>query len=533
MSASNRELRPRSAGSGFRIDWVDGLLAAGVLVGTVAYLSALPHNLSPADESVYLYQAKRILAGEVLYRDVFEITTPGWMYLMALLFRLFGTSIETARMAMAVIHALTAVLIYFTCRRIGIRRALSWPPALAYVVVCQPAWPIASQHWLGTCLSVALLLTCSGPARVRASWAVLPGIVVGLLVDVHQQRGLMLGVGVFSWLIVDRALLRRSRQRPSASVVAELACFVAGAALAVVPLVAGAVVTAGFDNVWRALVIHPLFNYRATTHCAWGQLSPILAEQGSYTFPRLLKFLPLILLMSLARLAVSMARRRATDEVRALALLIVFCLASILSIVYYPDFIHIAFIAPIFFIAAAENLEWAARTVPVPAVTLRTSGWIAAAAFLIACGVRLQHNRARSWAAYPFSRLTAFGRVDFAREFEVRLYEQVRDLMRTVPSRQLFCYPILSYLYLMADADNPTRFQYFLPGYSTPEQIQEVIEVLGERKLPYIVAFIGFVRPDDPIVAYLRRDYEPLSEAGDVGQAIFRRKPDAGAARAD
>ena len=60
--------------------------------------------------------------------------------------------------------------------------------------------------------------------------------------------------------------------------------------------------------------------------------------------------------------------------------------------------------------------------------------------------------------------MTAFGRIDFAREFEVRLYEQVRDLMRTVPSRQLFCYPILSYLYLMADADNPTRFQYILPA---------------------------------------------------------------------
>ena len=54
----------------------------------------------------------------------------------------------------------------------------------------------------------------------------------------------------------------------------------------------------------------------------------------------------------------STARRRATDEVRALALLIVFSLASILSIEYFPDFIHIAFIAPVFFVAAAENLDW-------------------------------------------------------------------------------------------------------------------------------------------------------------------------------
>jgi len=147
--------------------------------------------------------------------------------------------------------------------------------------------------------------------------------------------------------------------------------------------------------------------------------------------------------------------------------------------------------------------------------------------------VRLQHNLTRSRAAYPFSSPTAFGRIDFAREFEVRLYERVRDLIGTVPSRQLFCYPIISYLYLMADADNPTRYQYLLPGYNSAEQIGEVLDVLEQRKLPYIVAFTGFVRPDDPIVAYLRRNYEPLSADGEVGQAIFRRKSDVPVARVD
>jgi len=45
-----------------------------------------------------------------------------------------------------------------------------------------------------------------------------------------------------------------------------------------------------------------------------------------------------------------------------------------LSIAYFPDFIHIAFIAPFFFVAAAENLEWAARHLPLPAATIRASG---------------------------------------------------------------------------------------------------------------------------------------------------------------
>jgi hypothetical protein len=54
--------------------------------------------------------------------------------------------------------------------------------------------------------------------------------------------------------------------------------------------------------------------------------------------------------------------------------------------------------------------------------------------------------------------------------------------------------------------------------------MDEVVRVLHERRLPYIVVLPGFLAPDDPIMAYLRRDYEPLAEVGEVGQAIYRRK---------
>ena len=99
--------------------------------------------------------------------------------------------------------------------------------------------------------------------------------------------------------------------------------------------------------------------------------------------------------------------------------------------------------------------------------------------------------------------------------------------MQTVPSRELFCYPILSSLYLTVGAHNPTRFQFLLPAYSGPAQMEEVIGVLERRQLPYIVALTRFVAADDPVVAYLRRDYEPMLEAGDVGPVIFRRKASA------
>lgn len=511
-----------------RLRGSDVLLAALLFGVTTLYVAAQPRNLSPADESVYLYQAKRVLEGAVLYRDVFEITTPGWLYFMAVLFRVFGIDLATARIAAAVLHGFTAVLIYVACRRLGVRAAFAWLPALAYLVVCQPAWPIASQHWLGTLFTVLLLALCAGLPTRSARWAFWPGLTIGLVIAVHQQRGVLVGAGIAAWLIADHVVQRHFSAHPTPPpLLARLAWLAAGAAAIVVPLCIVMIASAGFAPVWQALVVHPLVNYRSTMHATWGQSGGILRTVESFSFPTLLKYMPVVLVPDLLRLAFLLARRRGGDDMRRLVFLLIFAATSILSIAYFPDYIHIAFIAPIFLVAGAENLEWAFGAAADRSPALRVAGWCAGAVVLIACAVQLQRNLERSRALYPVGRDTAFGHVDFANPAEARLYDKMRELLADSPSRELFCYPIVSYLYLMLDADNPTRYQFLMRGYTTPAQMQEVVAALEERKLPYIVVFSSVLRPDDPVMLYLQRDYEPLSEADDIGQAIYRRKPGA------
>jgi hypothetical protein len=338
-----------------RAGWLDVLLPAVLFVATTLYVAAQPRNLAPADESVYLYEAKRVLEGAVLYRDVFEITTPGWLWLMAALFRIFGVDLATARLTIAILHGVTAVFLYGACRRLAIRPGLAWLPALAYLVVSQPAWPIASQHWLGTLLTVLLLWICAAvpgadpaaSAARPARWALWPGVVIGLLIGVHQQRGVLVGAGIVLWLIADRYVQRRHRvAQPVPALTAQLAWIAIGAALVVVPMGIVLVASAGFEPVWQALIVHPLFQYRGTMRSAWGQSNGLVAEAASYTFPRLLKYLPAILIVDVVRFAVLEGRRAHLVEARRLLFLIVSCATAVLSITYFPDYIHIAFIAP-------------------------------------------------------------------------------------------------------------------------------------------------------------------------------------------
>src|SRR6185369_2345705 len=136
------------------------------------------------------YESKRLLDGDVFYRDVFEIITPGSFYLMAAALRLFGIDIGTARMFTALINATIAVLLYLTCRGVGVRRELAVLPALFHLTFFYPANAIASPRWVATLLQAALLCAFVRlPVWSSKLWLALAGALTGALVLVQQHKG--------------------------------------------------------------------------------------------------------------------------------------------------------------------------------------------------------------------------------------------------------------------------------------------------------------------------------------------------------
>jgi hypothetical protein len=511
-----------------RADRCDALLAGLLFTATVLYWIWLPHSLGPADESVHLYEAKRVLDGEVLYRDVFNFITPGWFYLMASLFWLFGASIETARTAMAVMHGLTMLLIYFSCRRLGIRRGLAWLPPLGYLVICQSAWLIVSQHWVSTLLCAALLFVCAGRTPGRAGWAFRAGLVVGLLISVQQQRGAFMAAGIGAWLLADALLRRRyAMATTAAALCTEVAALAAGMVLVVAAFLAAALATAGLAPVWYALITFPLFNYHTETRCSWGDVNIMNARNARFTFPIILAYLPAVLIVTAARLIDLWRRRHGLLVAQRLLLLLIFSGTSALSIAYFPDFIHLAFIAFVFLVAAAENLEWLVGMIPTPPRLAVGLGWLAAALLLVASGRHLYANLLLLQREYPVAHATAFGRVDYPTADEARLRDEMAALLAAAPSRTIYAYPILSDLYLTIPADNPTPYGFFLAGgYHSRQEVQRVIDILKERQPPYVVMLPGLVKPDDVVGQYILDAYEPTSPTPLAGRVIYRRKSD-------
>jgi hypothetical protein len=299
-----------------------------------------------------------------------------------------------------------------------------------------------------------------------------------------------------------------------------LVAFGAGVVLVVAALLVYLVASAGIEPVWRCLVVFPLVSYRSAHSAArWGT---DLTGGGRFPLSRQLKYLPLVMLPAMIALLVLWLRRRGQDAVRALTLLTVFGAGSIGSILYYPDSIHIAFIAPVFLVATAVLLDWTFQLLPASAN--RILGAATGAAVLACGGLALYAQLIVQRVMSPVQYESAFGEVALDGDAQATVWDQLRPLIEADPSHLVHFYPIPGYAYLLSGAKNPTRFSLIVPGaYTPPEQVQEILHDLSSKRVRYIVAAPGVTKAGGPIAAFIREHYHPAAQPYPLSRFLWLR----------
>jgi hypothetical protein len=294
----------------------------------------------------------------------------------------------------------------------------------------------------------------------------------------------------------------------------------AGVLAVLLPLAVWLVVTAGIGPVLKALVVFPVVNYRGANRVGWGAPPP-LPELFAFTFGRLLRFAPVLAIVT----AIRAAGERDPERRRVLMTLVVMAAGAVGSIAYYPDMIHIAFVGTLFAIVAAELCEWSLRRFAAPAAV----GWVASVLIVVGVAVQVDRRLVYTRSLYPIRRETRFGTMAFPSEGEAALLDTIRRLVPETGPRELFVYPGLGTLYLMTGTTNPTPYQLLLPGYSGPEQVRDAISILEQRRVPCIVVARPFMQAGDPVAAYIERNYRHVSTPGEQETlfAVYERAPQA------
>jgi hypothetical protein len=523
-----------------RAGWLnrDGLIAAGLFVASATYLAvAWPHNMVGQDEGEILYGAKRVFDGQVMYRDFFDQIGPLAPHVLALVYGLFGVSMETARTSLAVLHGAIVVLMYAIARQLGVRPMLAVLVGLTDIALFQPALSFTSPHWLATLLTlIVFCYVLRGPVN-RNGRAIVAGALTGLVGLTQQPKGAGTAFAVAIVLVRDVWADRVDRGRRVGIAARRLAAFTLGILAVVVTTLGVFVWLAGFDPVYDALVLTPLVAYREFPFHSEGRWLiftltwPLLVELvAGVSAGLMLNLMPLIIPLSAARLVRQAVRGRHPEERRLLFVAVVFSAFSIASVYYQPNSFHFAVVGPIWLSLFGELLE---RVVQRLEATVRV-GWAApvvAATLLILLTLQLRRAYASVWATSGVPVDTAFGRVHLRSQALADEFTTLRSALQTAGAKDVLVYPTLPGLYLMTQTSNPTRFQILIPGYTTPEKFAEVQETLERERVPFVVRSFWFWQQiEDPLLPYLNEHYQQVRLQRPPGSlpslTLLRRKAD-------
>lgn len=159
-----------------------------------------------ADQMVYLENARRMLAGHVIYRDFFEFLAPGTDLVYLSLFKIFGVRAWIANFALLVLGLSLTSLIVVTARKVLDEQA-SYFAGLLFLTLAFRMFLDGTHHWysvLSTMAATAVLIEERTSARICAA-----GFLCGTAVFFTTGRGLLGALGLAVFLIWEQ---RRKNQ---------------------------------------------------------------------------------------------------------------------------------------------------------------------------------------------------------------------------------------------------------------------------------------------------------------------------------
>jgi 4-amino-4-deoxy-L-arabinose transferase-like glycosyltransferase len=499
-------------------EWGIALL---LFIASVLYLRLFyNYTVLNGDEGIILQGAQRILNGEVLYRDFFSFLTPGSYYWMALLFKVFGDSILVAHGALIVYGGIFSVLTYLLARRVCARWCALFTVYLL-TLTCLPYCFFALHNWdstLWACLALYFAVRLLETPHWGFALAVGTFASLTCLCEQSKGAGLLLGLaagfGAVAWTDHRKGRLARFH----------VWAFLAGFAPPVLLTVAYFAAQHSLPQM-LADCLWPLRHYLSANALPYGYPGLLDSEfqrglSGSWGFrigmlvilsPYL--FLPVLPILAVGFFCVWLVRLarqkeshdKAAHYVVVSAIVIALWMSAVIS---RPDLSHIViFQGPIVFLVL---------------------GWI-----LGGPSIQTRHlNSFRTLVSfYVFLSFTALGLTLLWGPLNANVVLKTRrgvlkvqhgdavleELQARVrPGEKIFVYPYQPLYYYLTSTFSPTHYEYLQLGMHTPEQFQEALNMIAERR-PRVVLFqpsfyedvvVSF--PSTPIRVLASRD--PVSD---------------------
>ena len=437
------------------------LVAAGAAVWYGVFYFG--RGLDVPDEGLLLHAAERLAQGQVPYRDIYFIYTPGLQYTLALLFRLVGPGLAVEHALLAALAVAMGTTVYALARTVA-----GWRPAAAAVALVAVFAGLNSyRFWLGLLVVAALGAYAQRPTPRRL---LAVGALVGVTYLFAQEVGLYalgtaLGYLGLAWLC--------GRPRRPGALLARAGYLLAGAGVVLGPWVLVLTLQGALGPMLDATLRVAFLHQPRYMHVPLPPLLPLVPDQLDTNvvygpppyllYVKCLLYLPLVAALGgSAWFLWRLGREGLSPPLQRAAPALGFAVLALATIADRADYYHLRQLLPATLVVVAWLLAEGARGLERRAGHPRVR---LLALLPLAPMLALSVGEARQWRADQSALLeTPRGRVWVTAE-------QARDLgallaalrARTAPGEPIFVWPAETGLYFLADRPNPTRFGQLVP----------------------------------------------------------------------
>jgi hypothetical protein len=425
-----------------------------------------------SDEGTLIEGAVRIVHGQVFARDFFEVMGPGTFYWLAAMFKLFGTTFLVARSWLFMTSLGTILAMYFLSRRVCAEYQIL-PPILLVSVYFSTMWPMVNHHVDSNCFALLSVVCIVQWQDLRkGSLLLAAGALAGVTTCILQPKGLQLLVAVLVWLWWQ--------EHRSSGWMSSIA-LISGGYVGVVGCVLLYFWSRGalWDLIYMNFV-WPSQNYSTVNAIPYA--TGILQFWSHWLIPihgvrwlapvGVVLMLPFLMVAGLPVLVIFLGIPYVKNNLRPEILLYWLCGSALwLSEIHRRDIGHLVAGSPLLLVLCVYYLvqyrgkatDWFLQFLAI------SVGALAAINLFIVLCVHTVPTRVGNVGMFKPDPVLAF------------LDNHV------APGTEIFSYPYCPMYYFLTSTANPTRYSLLLYNYNTPAQFREVIRVLEERKVKYVL----------------------------------------------
>ena len=168
------------------------------------------------DDGTYAFIASRILAGDVLNRDIQDVHAGYINFYNAAALKIFGSTLLSLRLPLALLTIAQAALVFWLVSKVHIGLAILSGIVMAVLTFVQFLNPTANWYCLFFVVALIPMMSSSIESRTKL---VLVGAMIGLIFLTRQLNGVIVGVAVLTCLLHEASIHSSSNDRLAARLV--------------------------------------------------------------------------------------------------------------------------------------------------------------------------------------------------------------------------------------------------------------------------------------------------------------------------